>query len=151
VLRTNGRYEFNSATMVDLIRTAYNVDADKVLGGPNWLESDRFDVLAQTPPKTTPDSAKLMLQSLLADCFKLVLHKDAHALPTYALSVGKGGSKLKESDGSGETGCKMTIQQNNAVQATSIQAAIQSGTPLVLSVATFLYTCKNMTIAAFAG
>jgi uncharacterized protein (TIGR03435 family) len=148
VLRANGRYEFSNATMVDLIRTAYNIDADKVLGGPNWLESDRFDILAQTPPKTSPETAKLMLQSLLADRFKLVFHKDAHPLPTYALSVGKGGSKLKESDGEGETGCKMTIQQNNAAQTTSIQAAIQSGTPLVLSVATFLYTCKNMTMAA---
>ena len=50
VLRA-GRYELRSATMVDLIRTAYNVEAEKVLGGPAWLETDRFDVIAKTSAK----------------------------------------------------------------------------------------------------
>src|SRR5580658_2260996 len=44
-----GRYEIRTASMVDLIGTAYGVDADKVLGGPNWLDSDRFDVVAKAP------------------------------------------------------------------------------------------------------
>ena len=51
-----GRYELRNATMVDLISTAYGIDAEKVLGGPNWLESDRFDVIAKTPPKTSPET-----------------------------------------------------------------------------------------------
>ncbi|HXA49673.1 MAG TPA: TIGR03435 family protein, partial [Candidatus Acidoferrum sp.] len=46
-----GRYEVRNATMVDLVRTAYNVDADKVLGGPSWLEMDRFDVFAKVAGK----------------------------------------------------------------------------------------------------
>src|SRR6266404_4360785 len=54
VLRA-GRYELRKATMVDLIRTAYSVDADSVVGGPNWLESDRFDVIAKAPPSTVPE------------------------------------------------------------------------------------------------
>lgn len=37
-----GRYEILTATMVDLIRTAYSIDADKVLGGPSWLDADHF-------------------------------------------------------------------------------------------------------------
>src|ERR1700685_3556424 len=44
-----GRYQLMNATMVDLIRTAYNIDADRILGGPSWLEQDRFDVIAKTP------------------------------------------------------------------------------------------------------
>ena len=60
-----GRYQFRNATMVDLISSAYSVDADKVLGGPIWLESDRFDILAKAPGSTTNDTAKLMLRSLL--------------------------------------------------------------------------------------
>jgi uncharacterized protein (TIGR03435 family) len=48
-----GRYQFRNATMVDLISSAYSVDGDKVLGGPSWLESDRFDILAKTPASTT--------------------------------------------------------------------------------------------------
>jgi uncharacterized protein (TIGR03435 family) len=48
-----GRYVIRSKNMADLISTAYAVDPDKVLGGPNWLEVDRFDVLATPPSATT--------------------------------------------------------------------------------------------------
>lgn len=44
------RYELRRATMLDLIRTAYNVDADKVYGGPAWLDYDRFEIVAKTRP-----------------------------------------------------------------------------------------------------
>jgi uncharacterized protein (TIGR03435 family) len=46
VLRA-GRYEIHNANMVDLVRTAYGVDAENVVGGPNWVEYDRFDVIAK--------------------------------------------------------------------------------------------------------
>src|SRR6267154_4962500 len=96
VLRA-GRYELRKATMVDLIRNAYGVDADKVIGGPSWLETDRFDVIALAPPSTSQETIKQMLQALLADRFKLTVHTDSKSLPTYALTVGKGKPKLKES------------------------------------------------------
>src|ERR1051325_5009291 len=51
-----GRYEIKTATMVDLIHLAYGFDADKILGGPNWLEMDRFDVRAKVPPDTTAET-----------------------------------------------------------------------------------------------
>ena len=151
VLRASGRYEFTNATMVDLIRIAYDVDADKVLGGPSWLESDRFDIFAQVPPKTSQETARLMLQALLADRFNLMLHKDSHPMPTYTLSVSKDGHKLKEAGGSGEPECKMTIQQNSPAEAAAIQNALQNGGPVTLRVTTFLYSCHGMTMAAFAG
>lgn len=151
ILRNSGRYEFTNATMVDLIRIAYDVDADKVLGGPSWLESDRFDIFAQVPPKTSQETARLMLQALLADRFKLMLHKDSHSMPTYALSVSKDGHKLKEASGSGEPECKMTIQQNSPAEAAAIQNALQNGGPVTLRVTTFLFSCHGMTMAAFAG
>src|SRR3954454_15768274 len=50
-----GRYEIKSAAMVDLVRIAYGFDADKILGGPNWLEMDRFDVTAKVPEGSTPE------------------------------------------------------------------------------------------------
>ena len=46
-----GRYEVRSATMVDLIALAYGADADRVLSGPAWLETDRFDIIASAPPR----------------------------------------------------------------------------------------------------
>src|SRR5882762_1356456 len=50
------RYEIRTATMVDLISTAYGVDGDKVYGGPNWLEEmDRFDLTGKLPAGSTPE------------------------------------------------------------------------------------------------
>jgi uncharacterized protein (TIGR03435 family) len=143
---SGGRYELRTATMVDLISRAYGVDPDKVLGGPNWLEYDRFDVFAKTPPNTSKDTAKLMLQTLLTDRFKLVAHKDTRPMPAYALTVGKGKSKLKQADGSGETGCKMTI---SGLQPAGPPPA--PGGPAPAFVLPMLNnTCRNITMAAFA-
>jgi len=105
VLR-GGRYDLRNATMVDLIATAYGItDADLVVGGPNWLERDRFDIAAKAPDGTSPDTLKLMLQSMLAERFKLALHKDSRPMPGYVLTLGKDKHKLKEAAGPG-AGCQ---------------------------------------------
>src|SRR4051794_10027658 len=67
-----GRYEVRSATMLDLVGLAYGIDTDKVMSGPSWLETDRFDVIAIAPPNSTQAGVTGMLQALLADRFKLV-------------------------------------------------------------------------------
>src|SRR6476660_6253754 len=64
VLRA-GRYELRQATMLDLIKTAYGGDTNTVVGGPSWLESYRFDVIAKAPPATSAETVNLMLQELL--------------------------------------------------------------------------------------
>lgn len=66
-----GRYEVKNATMVDLIRIGFGFDSDKILGGPNWLEMDRFDVIGKVPAGSTIETHKLMLQSVLEDRFKV--------------------------------------------------------------------------------
>src|SRR5215469_11433521 len=63
----SGRYELRQATLMDLIRTAYAVDADTIFGGPPWLDWERFDISAKAPPSTSPDSVPSMLRSLLSD------------------------------------------------------------------------------------
>src|ERR1700689_980342 len=63
------RYLVRQATMVDLISLAYEIDNDKILGGPSWLETDRFDVSARAPAGSAPEQAKFMLQTLLAERF----------------------------------------------------------------------------------
>ena len=146
VMRTStrpGRYELHNATMLDLIRTAYSFDADKIVGGPNWLEYDRFDVIAKTPPKAPDnDTLKLMLQALLADRFKLVVHKDTQGLTGLVLTMGKGKHKLKESDGKGETGCKPQPQTSTPVQISGAG---------VLNVPMISVSCRNVTMEAFAA
>jgi len=127
--------------MLDLIRTAYNVDPEKVSGGPTWLEMDRFDVFAKIPAASNAESRRLMLQALLADRFKLKIHNDSRPMASYALTAGKH-PQLKESDGTGETGCNFTVQ--NAPSGPPAP-----GTPITVPV--IVYTCRNTTMAAFAG
>jgi len=79
----NGRYEIRTATMLDLIRLAWAFDGDKILGGPPWLELDRFDVIAKVPGDSKPDAQRLLLQSLLKDRFQLALHEETKPLPTW--------------------------------------------------------------------
>src|SRR6516165_10683308 len=100
-----GRYEIRTATMVDLIGAAYGVDADKVYGGPNWLEMDRFDVTAKLPAGSTPDRQKAMLQALLADRFHLVAHPDSRPMPAYIMTASKH-LLLKEADPAAHKGCQ---------------------------------------------
>jgi uncharacterized protein (TIGR03435 family) len=101
------KYIIRQANMVDLIAAAYGMEGEKVLSGPRWLERDRFDIIARAPAKTSPDTLKLMLQSLLADRFKLVLHTDTKPMPAYILSVGKTKPKLREAAAKDDTGCKI--------------------------------------------
>ena len=133
VLR-GGRYELHNATMLDMIRTAWGIDADKVIGGPNWLENDRFDVVASTAPATSQDTALLMLQALLADRFRLVVHSDRKPLPAFALTVGKH-PRLKKAEGTGDTGCR--LRQQSMSLAGHIQNAVT--------------VCQNLTMSAFAA
>lgn len=150
-----GRYEVKTATMVDLIRIAYGFDADKILGGPNWLEMDRFDVIGKVPADSTPDTQKLMLQSTLQDRFKLAVHKDTKPLPTYALVQGKK-PQLKEASGSEEPGCK--VQPGTGTPAEGgVRLMTMSGpnaAPTTINLGpgmTLQYMCRNMTMPAFAA
>lgn len=105
VLRA-GKYVNRDATMLELIQEAYGVSGDAIGGGPGWIGSDVFDVIAKVPDGTTQATANLMLQSLLAERFKLVIKKGTHPMPRYVLTVGKGGSKLKTASGAGDSNCQ---------------------------------------------
>jgi uncharacterized protein (TIGR03435 family) len=78
------RFDMRGATMLTLIATAYDVDTDLVLGGPSWLNSDRFDIIAKAPsPTPSPEVLHAMLQALLADRFKLAIRHERKDMPVY--------------------------------------------------------------------
>jgi uncharacterized protein (TIGR03435 family) len=105
VLR-GGRYDLRNATMLDLIATAYSIsDRDLIFGGPAWLERNRFDIAAKAPQDTSNADVRLMLQGLLAERFKLVVHRDTRPTNGYVLVVGKDKHKMKEATGPG-AGCQ---------------------------------------------
>jgi uncharacterized protein (TIGR03435 family) len=99
----NGRVQAHNATMKAIIAAAYNVDEDRVGGGPDWVNSDRFDIAATTAP-ASKDNLLPMLQTLLAERLKLVIQHDKKAAPIFALVVGKNGPKLQPAAGSAK-GC----------------------------------------------
>src|SRR5262245_4407234 len=57
-----------------LITQAYRLSNYQMVGGPTWLDSDRFDIVAKAPEGSRPDQTMLMLRGLLADRFKLKVH-----------------------------------------------------------------------------
>jgi uncharacterized protein (TIGR03435 family) len=68
--------------------------AFQVVGGPAWIDSESYDIEAKPESNTDPSQAWLMLQTLLADRFRLTLHKEWRSLPVYDLTVKKSGLKL---------------------------------------------------------
>ncbi len=142
----SGRYELRFASMLDLVRMAYNVDAEKVLGGPSWLEMTRFDVFAKTPAGATDDSRAQMLQALLAERFHLVVHKDTKPVDAFVLTATKH-PLMKEAAGSGEGGCSFAVQNTPGPPPGGGGA----DAPRVINLPVLSYTCNNTTMAAFAA
>jgi uncharacterized protein (TIGR03435 family) len=93
--------DIGSFSLRDLIRTAYEVKEYQVTG-PEWLggpmTAQRFNIQATMPEGATEKQVPQMLQALLADRFKLVVHRENKDHSVFALVVAKGGTKLKESE-----------------------------------------------------
>jgi uncharacterized protein (TIGR03435 family) len=89
------------------------MESAKVLGGPSWLDWDRFDVVAQVPAATTYKDLNLMMQQLLADRFKLTVHQDTKLMSAFVLLAGKTPPKMKEATDTGDPGCQ-GVPQNPA-------------------------------------
>ncbi len=87
-----------AVTLRNLIEDAYGVRTDQISGGPSWIGSDRYDVVAKAEGEgtLTHDRAMQMLQTLLADRFQLKVHRETRGTPVYELIVAKNGPKLKE-------------------------------------------------------
>jgi uncharacterized protein (TIGR03435 family) len=94
------RVDIGGMTLMALVCTAYKVKPYQVAGNPDWmnagLNADRFDILAKMPEGANKDQVPEMLQTLLAERFKLTIHHEKRDTPVYALIVGKGGPKMKE-------------------------------------------------------
>lgn len=96
--RTAGQFTTSNLSLPFLIRWAYDVDEDRLIGAPKGLDSVRFDIVAKIPPgeKLTPNvSLRLMMQSLLAQRFGLRVHREMRELASYTLVTDKGGPKLR--------------------------------------------------------
>ena len=100
-LQPGGRIVVTNQPLRRLILFAYGVQPQQLSGGPDWLDSDRFDIVAQaegnlspTPPGGPPGPPQLMLQRLLAERFGLVVHNDSREIPVYALTLARRDGQL---------------------------------------------------------
>jgi uncharacterized protein (TIGR03435 family) len=90
------RAEYNYLDRKTLLTYAYGARAYQITG-PDWMQTTRFDIVAKLPAGSTKADAPRMLQTLLEDRFKLVMHRSTEEHSVLAIVVGKGGPKLKES------------------------------------------------------
>src|SRR5215471_7974437 len=88
------RYVGTNASRRLMIQVAYRLKAEQVVGGPDWVATDTWDLNAKTDKPSTTDDLRLMLQDLLAERFHLKLRRETKELPAYILTVDKSGLKL---------------------------------------------------------
>ncbi len=89
-----------NTNMSDLMKFAFDVHPKQVVGAPAWFDSDKFDIEAKpdTPGIPSVNQMKLMMQKLLTDRFSLTFHKEERELSAYAITVMKGGEKIKKEE-----------------------------------------------------
>ncbi len=93
-----GLYRTHNLTLKELIARAYDVDISLVSGGPNWIDSDSYDITARIPEEfaeQTRDTLPQMIASLLAERFQLVVHREPKQVSGYALVLSKKGPKME--------------------------------------------------------
>jgi len=96
-LTVNGRnFATRNSSLGDLIMFAYSVQSKQIVGAPDWLDKDRYDIAAvpDVEGAPSPDQLKSMLRKLLAERFGLKFHHDKRELSAYVLTVAKSGQKL---------------------------------------------------------
>src|SRR3954469_13539372 len=89
-----GRIVVTNYTLRDIIRNAYGVQRYQIVGGPDWLAQDRFDINAKAPEGAAQAQLLAMMQNLLADRFKLRVHRETRDLPAFALVLARPDRRL---------------------------------------------------------
>jgi uncharacterized protein (TIGR03435 family) len=84
-----GRARLLNQTVRQLLFSAYQMQDYQVIGGPDWLRTERFDVEATAEGGPPPQQMLLMVRTLLADRFKLVMHTESREMPIYRLVMAR--------------------------------------------------------------
>ncbi len=104
------RFTATNVTLQMLITFAYDIRPHQLIGGPGWMNSDRYDIVARPNAEDAAEEPKRVIgfsvagdpthqrvQALLADRFHLVIHKETREMPVFALVVAKNGPHLTPS------------------------------------------------------
>ncbi|HTU02036.1 MAG TPA: TIGR03435 family protein [Candidatus Sulfotelmatobacter sp.] len=89
-----GTFRATATTVKFLLEWAYGIQPPQHSGGPSWIDTDRYDIVAKAEGNPTDNQMKQMAQTLLADRFQLKFHREPKKIPAYVLSLGKTAPKL---------------------------------------------------------
>ncbi len=92
------RLDFGYVSLADLLPYAFRVKQYQI-SAPAWTRDSRWNILANLPAGSSQDQAPEMLQALLADRFKMAMHREKREQPVYELTVAAGGPKVEVSTG----------------------------------------------------
>jgi uncharacterized protein (TIGR03435 family) len=97
---SKGQIAMENVTLWKALGFAHGIGEDKdyAITGPDWLKTERYDIVGKIPPGTTFEQMRRMLQATLTERFKLGLHRETKEMPIYALVVGREGLKIKETE-----------------------------------------------------
>jgi uncharacterized protein (TIGR03435 family) len=89
-------FNTQNASVSDLIEYAYSIQKNQIVGGPAWIDKNRYDISAVPAQEGEPSHAQdcVMVRKLLADRFKLIVHHEKRELPAFVLTLGEHGQKL---------------------------------------------------------
>src|SRR5262249_49931172 len=97
-----GRFIAKNAPLRDIIKNAYELQDVRLIGAPAWVNRERYDITANAAGNATTSQMRLMLQTLLAERFKLRVHHEMRELPLYELVIarrdGTTGRQLRPTD-----------------------------------------------------
>jgi uncharacterized protein (TIGR03435 family) len=96
----DGRLTMQNMSVRNIIQAAYGIK-DAQFFGPSWLDNDRYSIEAKAETKVEDKQLMRMLQTLLADRFKLAVHREQKMVAGYALVVARSGLKIRPSEGQG--------------------------------------------------
>lgn len=106
---TPGTLTMRDVTVATCIKFAYGVQ-DSQISGPEWLQSEHFDITAKADEPVAIDRLKLMMRALLADRFRMSFHRQSKELRSYVMTVAKNGHRLHESPPGGKP-----FRENSAI------------------------------------
>jgi uncharacterized protein (TIGR03435 family) len=114
-----GRLSMTNVTLKRCIMGAYGLGPNLIAGGPDWMDTDRFVIAAKAEEAVGDHALMAMLQTLLAERFRLAVHRETRTAPAYLLEVAKNGPKLEKA----ETGGSSTSngRGNIEVKATTLE------------------------------
>jgi uncharacterized protein (TIGR03435 family) len=114
----------------NIVRNAYSVQNFQIVGGPDWFDTDRFDITAKAAADAPPDQLLLMMRDLLADRFRLRARKEARDTPVYALMLARADKRLGPKLRSSAVDCQAQVAAAiAAARGGGASAAPAVGTP----------------------